>query len=62
MTKYATVDQLIVILQQLSAEGCGDAEVTCNQEYAISLPTYEEEDPLKGTYKGGRFVDFGGYC
>ncbi len=41
--RYATVDELILILQRLSLEGWGDAEVGCNQEYAVSLPTYEEE-------------------
>lgn len=60
--RYATVDELIIILQRVSSEGWGDAEVGCNEEYALSLPTYEEENPdcYEGR-NGKKFVDLGGY-
>lgn len=57
--KYATVDELIIILQRVSSEGWGDAEVGCNGEYALSLPTYEEEKPECVHLSCGRFVNFG---
>lgn len=62
MKSYATVDDLISILQRLSSEGWGDAEVGCNGEYSVSLPTYEEEKPecFEGR-NGKKFVDLGGY-
>lgn len=61
-SKYATVDELIIILQKLSEEGHGDAEVVCNSEYGFSLPTYEEEKPdIFINSRGEKFVDFGGY-
>ncbi|AHK11444.1 hypothetical protein S140_34 [Shewanella sp. phage 1/40] len=63
MSKYATVDELIIILQRLSVEGYGMAEVSCNQEYGVSMPTYEEELPEVYTTKSGiQSVDLGGYC
>ncbi|UUW39797.1 hypothetical protein VP14_110 [Vibrio phage VPMCC14] len=61
-TRYATVDELILILQQLSLEGYGSAEVCCNGEYGVSLPTYEEEKPEIVEHKDKFYVNLGGYC
>lgn len=54
---YATVDDLIKILQKASDNGLGDYVVTCNQEYYLAT---KEEEPLVNEDK--KAIDLGGYC
>lgn len=59
---YATVDELVKILNTLQRQGHGDAVVYCNEEYGFSKPTYEEEAPEISDFKGKKCANFGGYC
>ena len=57
MTKFATVDDMIKMLQKASEEGYGDYELECNYEYAVAqvgeVPYVLEEAKVLG---------YGGYC
>ena len=55
--EYATVDQVIEMLQKLSEDGKGDYEVGCNEEYLFAKPN--EEPRIDDKYET---VDFGGYA
>ena len=53
---FATVDELIVILQKISDAGCGDYIVGCNEEYYVALKNEKPEID-----KQSRTIDMGGY-
>lgn len=55
--KYATVDDVIKMLQKISKNGRGDYELGCNQEYHFARKGDEPE-----INDDGKTVDFGGYC
>ena len=56
MSEYATVDEVIEMLQKLSDAGMGDFVVVCNNEYYFAK---KDEKPDLGT--GVKMVSFGGY-
>lgn len=55
--KYATVIEVIEILQKLKNDGYGDYEVVCNFEYGFA----KKEDKAKINEKE-KFISLGGYC
>lgn len=54
--KYATVKEVLDIMQKLIDEGCAEYEVECNQEYALARP---DENPL--IKHDRKTVSLGGY-
>lgn len=54
--KYATVDEVIEILQKVSNDGFGGFEVICNGEYGLARP-----DDKPDIDEDGKFIDLGGY-
>lgn len=55
--KYATVTEVIEILQKLENDGFGDYEVICNYEYGLA----KKEDEAEINEKN-KFISLGGYC
>lgn len=56
--KYATVDEMIKMLQEVSQQGYGDYEVACNQEYALARVG---DSPEVTNNNGFKQVSYGGY-
>jgi len=55
--KYATVKDVLNIMQKLIDDGCAEYEVECNQEYALALP-----DEVPVIRHDRKTVSLGGYC
>ena len=55
--EFASVDQVIRILQDVSDSGRGDYTVGCNSEYYLAKP--DEQPEINDKTKD---VDLGGYC
>ncbi len=64
MNEYATVDDIIEMLQKLSARGYGDRVVVCNDEYYLArkgdVPTITHETYNNMT-QTREIVNLGGY-
>jgi len=54
--EFATVDDMIKILQKLSSEGYGDFTLDCNDEYFLARK--EEKGKIDIKYK---IISFGGH-
>ena len=54
--KYATVDEVIAILQKVSDDGKGDYAVVCNGEYYLAKIGDEPD-----VYDDVKAIDLGGY-
>jgi hypothetical protein len=56
-TKYATVKDILNIMQKLIGDGYAEYEVECNQEYALAKP-----DEIPKINHKTKTVSLGGYC
>jgi len=56
-TKYATVKDILNIMQKLIEDGCAEYEVECNMEYALAMP-----DEIPEINHNRKTVNLGGYC
>ena len=54
--EYATVDQVIEILQKVSKDGKGDYVVGCNGEYHLAKP-----NEIPDINDDSKEIDLGGY-